>query len=113
MNELRQKDFFDELYDIYPTFVVRTDGTRDYLRGAPSNCRKLYAKITGHSRSKHEHIKECLKFELSNRKQTNSMQYMKRMHKWLTSEEWLLYDEFMKDKKVQKKIDDVYGTAIE
>lgn len=113
VKKLKNKDFFDEFSELYPISVIRTDGSKDYLKGAPSNCRKLYTKIVGNSRSKHEHIIECLKFELSNKRTTNKMGYMKRMYKWLTSEEWLLYDQFLNDKKAQKAVENIYGTEIE
>ena len=38
---------------------------------------------------------------------------MKRMYKWLTSEEWTLYDEFMKGEKVKEQIEQIYGTNVE
>ena len=113
LDKIKQKDPFDEFSALYPVSVIRTDGTKDYLKGAPSNCRKLYSKVVGKSREKHEHIIECLKFELSNKRLTNKMGYMKRMYKWLTSEEWVLYDEFLKDKKVQKTVEKIYGTDVE
>jgi hypothetical protein len=110
---IKKRDPFDEFFELYPSSVTRSDGIKDYLRGAPSNCRKIYEKVVGKSQAKHDHMKECLKFEITNRKQNNSMQYMKRMYKWLTSEEWTLYDEFMNDKSVQKKAENIYGTTVE
>jgi hypothetical protein len=113
IERLKEKDPFDEFYELYPSSVVRTDGIKDFLRGAPSRCRVLYNKQVGRSRSKHEYMIECLKFELTNRRQTNTLSYMKRMYKWLTSEEWTLYDEFMKDTQIQKTAGDIYGTRVE
>ena len=109
----KTKDFFLEFFDIYPASITRPDGTRDYLRGDVSRCRKYYEKIVGQSMTKHIHIMECLKFEIDTRKRGNKLGYMKRMAKWLLSEEWLLYDEFMKDKKIQKQADVIYGTELE
>lgn len=111
--KVKVKDFFTEFFDLYPASVTRTDGLKDYLRGDISRCRKYYDKVVSKSKSKHDHIMECLKFEIDNRKRANSLSYMKRMSKWLLSEEWLLYDEFMKDTSVQKQAGEIYGTNIE
>jgi hypothetical protein len=113
MNRLKSRDFFDEFYEMYPISVTRPDGTKDYLRGNIARSRKIYDTHVGKSRSKHENMLSALNFEVSNRSMSNKMGYMKRMYSWLLSEEWTLYDEFLKDKKVQKQINEVYGTKIE
>jgi len=112
-NKFKVRDFFSEFFDLYPASVLRRDGLKDYLRGDISRCRKYYEKIVGKSKSRHEHIMECLKFEIESRKRANSLGYMKRMAKWLISEEWKLYDEFMKDTNIQTKAEEVYGTIVE
>jgi len=111
--KIKVKDYFTEFFETYPASVLRNDGLKDYLRGDISRCRKYYDKIVGNSKTKHDHLMDCLKFEIETRKRGNSLGYMKRMAKWLLSEEWLLYDEFMKDKKIKKHAGEVYGTAIE
>jgi hypothetical protein len=113
IDKFKARNFFDEFFDTYPISATRPDGTKDYLRGDISRCRKTYDKIVGKSKSKHEHILECLKFEVSTRRKSGSMSYMKRMSKWLFAEEWLLYDEFLKDKKVQNTAEKIYGTEID
>ena len=45
----------------------------------------------------HDHIMNCLKFEVSQKLATGKIGYMKRMWKWLTSNEWEIYDEQMKE----------------
>jgi hypothetical protein len=112
-SKIKVKDYFTEFFDSYPIVVLRNDGLKDYLRGDVSRCRKYYDKIVGTNKDKHDHMMECLRFEVETRKRSNSLGYMKRMAKWLLSEEWLLYDEFMKDKKIQKHAGEVYGTTIE
>lgn len=111
--KFKTKDFFDEFFDTYPIYALRPDGIKDYLRSDVSRSRKSYNKIVGKSRSKHEHILECLKFEISTRNQTGKMGYMKRMYKWLTAEEWLLYDEFLSSDKVKAEAVQIYGTDVE
>lgn len=112
-DKFKTKDFFTEFYDIYPASVTRSDGIKDYLRGDVSRCRKYYEKVVGKSANKHEAIMEALKFEVDTRKRNGNSGYMKRMAKWLLSEEWLAYEEFIKDKKVQKHAETIYGTDIE
>lgn len=110
---LKSKDFFDEFYSMYPISVARPDGIKDYLRGNISRSRKLYESHVGRSIEKHNMMLSALNFEITNRTISNKMGYMKRMYSWLLSEEWILYEEFLKDKTVQKQIDEVYGTKIE
>ena len=104
---------FDEFYAAYPVSVLRNDGIKDYLRGNVTNCRKLYNKLILNSNTRHSYILECLKFEIANRKTQNSMGYMKRMYKWLTSEEWSVYGEYMKDSKIKKVAANLYGSKVE
>ena len=113
LKEVKPVDFFDEFYSLYPISVARTDGIKDYLRGDVSRCRKAYGKLVGKSKSKHKYFMDCLRFEISHRVSTNKMGYMKRMSKWFAAEEWLLYEEFIKDKKGKKPEEKVYGTAVE
>lgn len=111
--KLKPVNFFDEFNLLYPASVIRPDGIRDYLKGDINRCRKSYDSKVGKSASKHEAVMNALKFEIKNRQSTNSLKYMKRMYKWLTSEEWTLYDEFMKGEKVKEQIEQIYGTNVE
>jgi hypothetical protein len=110
--KLAVRDFFQEFYDAYPVSIIRSDGLKDYLRGDVSRCRKYYSKIVGKSLSKHEHMMTCLKFDVNNRKRTNSLAYMKRMSKWLLSEEWLIYEESIKE-IADYIVEEGYGTDVE
>lgn len=113
IDKLKSRDYFDEFYSMYPISVTRPDGTKDYLRGNVSRSRKIYESHVGNSKSKHNDMLAALNFEITNRKMSNKMGYMKRLYSWLISEEWVLYEEFLNDKKVQKQIQEVYGTEIE
>ncbi len=105
-------NFFDEFYSIYPISVIRGDGIKDYLRADVNRCRKIYNNLVGKSSSKHEEIMSALKFELSNRRANNSMKYMKRMYKWLTSEEYKTFEEYVKEGNIKTDKVQVYGTEI-
>jgi hypothetical protein len=85
------KDFFSEFYDSYPVYSIRTDGSRDYLRSDVNRARVVYNKLVGKSETKHNEVMTALKAELAEKRASNKMSYMKRMYKWLTSEEYLVY----------------------
>lgn len=113
IDRLKSRDYFDEFYAMYPVSVTRPDGTKDYLRGNISRSRKIYQHHVGQSKLKHNKMLAALNFEITNRTMSNKMGYMKRLYSWLLSEEWVLYEEFLQDKTVQKQIEEVYGTKIE
>jgi hypothetical protein len=114
---LAQGDFFDELVQTFPASVVRTDGTKDYLRTDINRCRKLYSIITKNKYPIHSHILECLQYEVATRRMNGSLGYMKRIPKWLSSEEWKVYEQMMKDtdiSQVNNKTNDLgYGNNLE
>lgn len=105
------RDWFQELVDNYPVKTIRSDGTKDYLRTDLERCRKIYQRVTNGNLSKHEEILDCLTYELSIRESEGSMPYMKRLPKWLASEEWKAYKERMNDEE-NGEIDNVYGTEL-
>lgn len=109
---IKDPNFFDEFYDLYPVSANRPDGTKDYLRMNVNKCRKKYNTLVGKSLKNHRHMMECLQFEIQHRTRTNKMGFMKRMWTWLTSEEWQLSEEMMKDVGITR-IQSNYGTSIE
>jgi len=114
---LSQGDFFDELVQTYPVSVVRNDGTKDYLRTDLNRCRKLYSIITKNKYPIHNHILECLRYEIVTRRRNGSLGYMKRIPKWLVSEEWKVYEQMMKDVPISigdnTNTDLGYGNSLE
>lgn len=90
---LAQGDFFDELVQLYPQIIIRPDGTKDWLRVDLNRCRKAYSKITENKYMIHQHIIECLQCELAIRRKEGKIGYMKRLPRWLASEEWKSYEE--------------------
>lgn len=109
INALKQKqdNMFDEFYEAFPIYVIRPDGTKGFLRANVNKCRKEYNRIVGKSRAMHEHIMNCLQYELDDKIRTGKMSYMKTMWKWLTQHEWECYEEQLKIKE-----EDSYGTDI-
>lgn len=103
------KTMFDEFYDQFPVYVTRPDGTKGFLRSNINKCRKEYNRIIGKSKAMHEHIMNCLRYEIDNKMQTGKMGYMKTMWKWLTQHEWETIEEQM---KLEEPIDYNYGTDI-
>ena len=107
-------DPFEEFYNTYPTKTIRPDGIIDYLRVDQQRSRLLYMNIIRMSKVKHDHMVKCLRSELKDRKSTGKMAFMKRMSKWLTSEEWRLYEHKISDlKNTQEVIPTKYGENVE
>lgn len=90
------KAMFDMFYDQFPVYVMRPDGTKGFLRANVNKCRKEYNRIVGKSKAMHEHIMDCLKYEIDERMRTGKIGYMKTMWKWLTQHEWETIEEQMK-----------------
>jgi hypothetical protein len=112
LNNYFKKDYFDEFYELFPSYITRTDGHKDYLRTNINKCRVAYSKIINGSYEKHKKIIDYLKYEIQQKRNTNSMCYFKRMPNWLSSEEYLIYDEILNtEQNIKPK--QVYGTDIE
>lgn len=109
INTLRKRNdsMFNEFYETFPVYVIRPDGTKGFLRANVNKCRKEYNRIVGKSRAMHEHIMDCLRYELDDKMRTGKLGYMKTMWKWLTQHEWECYEEQLKVKE-----EDTYGTDI-
>lgn len=110
-------DPFDEFYNLFPTKVLRPDGNYDYLRVDRERCRKMYHNIVRKNKTMHKNVLACLRFEIQERTNTGSMGFFKRMHTWLASEMWKVYEEkvdasvLSEDTTTNGK--EVYGTEIE
>lgn len=106
------EDYFDEILNEYPVKVVRPDGVKDYLRTDLKRCRRNYSKIAT-SRKKHRRILNALKYEKKVREQEDSWKYMKRLPKWLSSEEWKVFEERLKDEQDDRGEDKLgYGQEL-
>ena len=105
------RDWFQELVNIYPVKAIRSDGVRDYLRTDLERCRKIYNKKVNGNLNKHEHIMSLLKYEIQIKTNEGSMCYMKRLPKWLASEEWKVSEERIDN---EGEIDEggTYGTDL-
>ena len=111
LNAIKKQDtFFDEFYESFPVYVIRPDGTKGFLRSNINKCRKEYNRIIGKSRAMHEHIMNCLRYEINNKTITGKIGYMKTMWKWLTQHEWECYEEQMNLEQQQTEYQ--YGAAI-
>ena len=107
-----KQDYFDEFYELFPVYITRSDGRKDYLRTNMNRCRVAYNKTVNGSYEKHKKIIDYLKYEIQEKRKTNSMGYFKRMPNWLASEEYLIYDEILNTETTEKP-QQIYGTDIE
>ena len=107
-------DYFEEFYNTFPIKTYRPNGSTDYLRADRSTCRKLYRTIVGRNLSKHQHILKCLQFEVETRNGDGTISYMKRMAKWLTSQEWKSIEERIVDSScAHTEVNEIgYGTEL-
>jgi hypothetical protein len=112
---LTKGDFFDELLQAFPSSVIRPDGTRDYLRTAPTKSRQKYSTITKNKLVIHEHILECLKYEIALRRKEGKLSYMQRIPNWLSTEGWKSYEDRLKDEGIDSlsNTDLGYGNQLE
>jgi hypothetical protein len=108
-------DIFEELLTEYPTVVNRPDGSPDLLKTDLVQSRLIYLRITKENKAVHQHILKCLKYEVEQRKSTNTLSYMRRLPKWLASESWKAYEERVDDDSfsVRALEENGYGHEIE
>lgn len=104
------KDYFDLFYDMYPVYVVRSDGSKSYLRANVNKCRHFFNAKCGKSSAMAEHIIKCLDYEISKRMREGSLSYMMTMWNWLTRSQWEAVEDEMQDMKTQTM--NSYGTEL-
>ena len=109
---LKGKGFFEELLATFPPSVLRPDGLRDYLRTDRKRAERKYKTITKNRKDIHMHILDCLKFELEQRRKTNTLMYMKKLPNWLSSESWKEWEEKLKLNSIFEEEEESYGTDI-
>lgn len=105
-----EKSYFDIFYDMYPVYVVRSDGSKSYLRANVNKCRHYFNTKCGRSSTMAEHIIKCLDYEISKRMREGSMSYMMTMWNWLTRNQWEAIEDEMQD--MQKQTVNSYGTEL-
>lgn len=80
------ENWFDELRKLYPAYVVRPDGCKDYLRVDLTRSCKKYKDIVKKNKGKHDQIMRALSREVYEKTMTNKLGYMMKLPKWLNSE---------------------------
>ena len=106
------KSWFEQFYERFPVYVTRPDGTKGFLRANINKCRKEYNRIVGKSKAMHEHLINCLNYELENKMLTGKLGYMKTMWKWLTQHEWEVLEEAMQEESYSPQQTYTYGTTV-
>lgn len=105
-----KKAYFDLFYDAYPVYVIRPDGTKDYLRTNVNKCRRLYNTYVGNSSDMSVHLLNCLLYEIDKKTREGKMSYMKTMWRWLQDHQWEATEEEMQDLAQIKS--NSYGTEL-
>ena len=106
----KEKDYFDLFYDMYPVYVMRSDGSKSYLRANVNKCRHFFNTKCGRSSAMAEHLIKCLDYEISKRMREGSLSYMMTMWNWLTRSQWEAVEDEMADN--QKVPVNTYGTEL-
>lgn len=108
-------DSFEEFYDAYPVSTHRPDGKYDYLRRNKIKSKTKYKKVVKNNLMIHDHIMDCLRWEINNREKFGSMAYMKQMSNWLDNEEWKIVEDLRRkienNKTMSQQINN-YGTEL-
>lgn len=104
------KSYFDIFYEMYPVYVMRTDGTKCYLRANVNKCRQFFNTKCGKSSALAEHIIKCLDYEISKRMREGSLSYMMTMWNWLTRSQWEAVEEEIADNELTRT--SAYGTEL-
>lgn len=105
-----EKDYFDLFYEMYPVYVLRPDGTKNYLRANVNKCRRLFNAYVGQSEAMAQHLIQCLDFEMKKKTSQGKLSYMKTMWKWLVDHQWEESEEEMQDNSKQEE--STYGTEL-
>jgi len=106
---------FEELLTKFPKRVKRTDGVNDYLLTDLKKSKIKYNNLVNKTTNLHQHILECLEYELKHRHKNNTMKFMRRLPNWLESEEWRTFEQSMeedKDNIKNERIETSYGTEL-
>ena len=105
-----KQDYFDLFYEMYPIYVLRPDGTKNYLRANVNKCRHLFNVYVGQSEAMAQHLIQCLDFEMKKKTNEGKLSYMKTMWRWLVDHQWEESEEEMQDNsKIEKS---TYGTEL-
>lgn len=108
---VKGQGMFEQLLALFPTSVLRPDGTKDYLRVGHERCKIRYNNIIKKSKARHDHIVKCLELEVNIRTQENKLGYMKRLANWLTAKEWEAWSPRLEEASSPKTIS--YGEDLE
>ena len=105
-----KQDYFDLFYEMYPIYVLRPDGTKNYLRANVNKCRHLFNVYVGQSEAMAQHLIQCLDFEMKKKTNEGKLSYMKTMWRWLVDHQWEESEEEMQDNS--KIGESTYGTEL-
>ena len=95
---------------MYPIYVLRPDGTKNYLRANVNKCRHFFNVYVGQIEAMAQHHIQCLAFEMKKKTNKDKLSYMKKMWRWLVDHQWEESEEEMQDNyKIEES---TYGTEL-
>lgn len=110
-NKLKMNiNYFELFYNMYPTYVLRPDGNKSYLRANINKCRNLYNTYVNNEEEFAQHINKCLSYELEKKTREGKMSYMKTMWRWLVDHQWEEIEEEIQD--TNENSIKTYGTEL-
>lgn len=108
--------FLEELMNIYPVKVKRTNGNVDYLKANHKLIKEQYKKIIKGSKSTHDHILSCLKYQIDHMTKTGQLQYLRKLTNWLEREEWREWEDRVlnnvSNDTYNKEVHNIYGNLL-
>lgn len=111
VNLYKNDIWFDEFLALFPTSVIRPDGSKDYLKTDLVRSRKAYDKLVGKNRSKHDLVIQSLALELQEKIRYGKMGLFKKLFNWITSEEYLAFSQNI-EQPSEQNMEVLYGQQL-
>lgn len=77
------KEEFQELWELYPLEVTRSNGNTYKARIRRKECEQLYSEYLDSGKMTHDEIKTALIVELNEKKNTGKMMFLQNIYNWI------------------------------
>jgi len=103
---------FTEFYEIYPATILRMNGNEASLRLQKKLCKELYIDILKSNKFNHHKMLDIVKYYISQKKNNNSLQYLKTLKNYLRDEVYVDVHDHMELKNENNNKNINYGGKI-